>query len=74
MTSFEPTGEQQAIIGRYPHIAGMPLSDLHDFQIAAKARQAESFQAHLARKGSAEVVDPSWPSRPWTPPPGGEPA
>lgn len=45
----------------YPVIADMTPEELHRFQVKAKAEQAASFQDYLRRKGSAEVIDPSWP-------------
>lgn len=52
----------------YPEIARMTLEELHAFQVKAKAEQAASFQDHLRRKGSDEVIDPSWPIVPWVEP------
>lgn len=56
-------------LGRaFPQIARMTLDELHAFQVKAKAEQAASFQEHLRRKGSDEVIDPSWPMIPWREP------
>ena len=53
----------------YPAIAGMSRVELHDLQVKAKADQAASFQDYLRKQGNDEVVDGSWPYRPYT---GGE--
>lgn len=53
------------IASAYPHVGGMSLTELHAFQVKAKAQQARSFQDYLRRTGSAEVVDGSWPLRAW---------
>lgn len=50
---------------RFPQIAAMNLPDLHALQVTAKAAQAASFQDYLRRQGSAEIVDASWPARPY---------
>jgi DNA polymerase-3 subunit epsilon len=55
-----------AIAARNPRIAAMPLAELHDLQVKAKADQARSFQDYLRRQGKPEVIDGSWPVRPWT--------
>jgi DNA polymerase III subunit epsilon len=54
------------IAAAYPHVGRMSLTELHAFQVKAKAGQARSFQDYLRRTGSAEVVDGSWPLRAWT--------
>ncbi len=51
---------------RYPQIGKMTAEELHDYQVRAKAEQAESFQKHLRSKGSSEVISPAWPMIPWT--------
>jgi DNA polymerase III subunit epsilon len=51
------------IARKYPALASKPLAELHQLQVRAKAEQAKSFQDHLRRKGSDEVIDPSWPIR-----------
>ena len=48
---------------RYPAIAAMPVAELHELQVKAKADQAASFQDYLRRQGSDEIVDGSWPFR-----------
>ena len=53
------------IAARYPRIAAMSLEELHDLQVKAKAEQARSFQEYLRRQGKTEVIDPSWPLKPW---------
>lgn len=55
-----------AIARRYPHVGRMSLTELHAFQVKAKRDQARSFQAFLRSQGSSEVIDPSWPFKPWT--------
>lgn len=54
------------IARKYPAIASKPLAELHELQVKAKAEQAASFQEHLRRKGSDEVIDGSWPLKVWT--------
>lgn len=54
------------IAARYPHVAAMPPTELHAFQVKAKREQAMSFRAYLTRQGKEEQVDGSWPLRPWT--------
>lgn len=49
----------------HPHIAAMPLDELHDMQVKAKAEQAASFQDYLRRQGNTEVIDGTWPVKPW---------
>lgn len=46
---------------RYPRIAEMPLAELHDLQVKARAGQAASFQDYLRRQGKPDVIDGSWP-------------
>jgi DNA polymerase-3 subunit epsilon len=53
------------IAARYPHITAMTMTELHAYQVRAKARQAASFQDYLRRHGSDEVIDGSWPYIPW---------
>lgn len=50
----------------YPQIGAMPLPELHDLQVKAKASQAASFQDYLRRQGKTEVIDGTWPLKPWT--------
>lgn len=50
----------------YPQIGAMDLPDLREMQVKAKAEQAASFQQYLERQGKAEVIDGSWPIKPWT--------
>lgn len=59
------------IAQRYPEIAGMPLAELHELQVKARAEQAASLQEYFRRQGKSEVVDGSWPLKPWTADPGG---
>jgi len=54
------------IAARHPHIAAMSLADLHALQVRAKAEQAASFQAYLRSQGKTDVIDGSWPLKPWT--------
>ncbi len=54
------------IAARYPQIAAMGLEELHDLQVKAKAGQVASFQDYLRRQGKTEVIDGSWPLKPWT--------
>lgn len=49
----------------YPRIAAMTLTELHDLQAAAKAEQSASFQQYLRRQGKPDVIDGSWPVRPY---------
>lgn len=53
------------IAQRFPSVATMPLADLHAMQVRAKAQQARSFQEYQAKQGKTEVIDGSWPLRPW---------
>lgn len=55
-----------AIARRYPHIGAMPLGELHALQVKAKARQAASYQEFLSKQGKTEIIDRSWPLKPWT--------
>lgn len=50
---------------RYPSIAALTPAELHDLQVKAKAAQAASFQEHLRRQGKPEVIDGSWPFKPY---------
>jgi DNA polymerase III subunit epsilon len=52
---------------RYPELAVMTAPELHELQVKAKADQAASFQDYLKRKGSTEIIDPSWPVIPHKP-------
>ena len=54
------------IAQRYPALAAMPLGELHDLQVKAKAEQAASFQDYLRRQGKTDVIDGSWPFKVWT--------
>jgi DNA polymerase-3 subunit epsilon len=47
----------------HPHIAAMPLPELHAFQVRAHAAWASEFEAYLRRQGKPEVIDPAWPLR-----------
>jgi len=49
----------------YPHIARMPATELHAYQVEARRKQADSFRDYLRRQGKNEPVDGSWPLRPW---------
>lgn len=52
-------------IGRqHPAIGNATPEDLHKAQTAWAAEHAESFQAHLERKGSTDVINPAWPMIP----------
>lgn len=53
------------IAARNPHIARMDPTELHAFQVRARRDQARSFAEHLAKKGTPEHVDGSWPWKPW---------
>jgi DNA polymerase-3 subunit epsilon len=56
------------IAHRNPSVARMPLEQLHQMQVKAKADQAAGFADYLRRQGkSADDVDGSWPLRPWVP-------
>jgi DNA polymerase III subunit epsilon len=50
----------------YPQIGAMPLPDLRELQVRAKAEQSRSFQEYLRRQGKTEVIDGSWPLKTWT--------
>jgi DNA polymerase-3 subunit epsilon len=50
----------------YPRIGAMPLPDLRELQVRAKAEQSRSFQEYLRRQGKTEVIDGSWPLKTWT--------
>jgi DNA polymerase-3 subunit epsilon len=54
------------IAQRYPALASMPLDELHELQVKARAEQAASFQDYLRRQGKTEVIDGTWPMKPWT--------
>lgn len=49
----------------HPQLAEMTLPELHELQVKAKASQAASFQDYLRRQGKTEVIDGSWPFKPW---------
>lgn len=53
------------IARNYPVIGATPLGDLHELQVKAKAGQAASFQDYLRRQGNDEVIDGSWPLKPF---------
>jgi DNA polymerase-3 subunit epsilon len=54
------------IAQRNPHIARMPLHELHDLQVRAKAEQARSFRAYLERQGKPhDDVRDEWPLVPY---------
>jgi DNA polymerase-3 subunit epsilon len=56
------------IAQRNPDIAGMPLHELHELQVRAKAEQARSFRDYLAKKGEpADDVREEWPLIPYSP-------
>jgi DNA polymerase-3 subunit epsilon len=48
-----------------PAIAALSRVALHDLQVRAKAEQAASFQDYLRKQGSGEVIDGSWPVKPF---------
>jgi DNA polymerase-3 subunit epsilon len=50
----------------YPRLATMPLADLHELQVKAKAEQAASLQAFRRTQGKTGVIDGSWPIKVWT--------
>ena len=49
----------------YPAIGRMSASELMAFQAEAAREQAVSLQQHFRRQGKHELVDPSWPIRPF---------
>jgi DNA polymerase-3 subunit epsilon len=52
------------ICQRYPAVAGMSLTDLHDAQVEWAREQAASLQAYFRRSGKPdEVLDGTWPVR-----------
>jgi DNA polymerase III subunit epsilon len=53
------------IAREYPHIAAMSMTELHAFQVQAKREQARSLQELRRKQGSDEVIDESWPLKPW---------
>ncbi|MER7500490.1 3'-5' exonuclease [Nonomuraea pusilla] len=54
------------IAQRYPHIAAMPLHELHALQVKAKAEQARSFRQYLIKQGKAhDDVREEWPIVPF---------
>lgn len=55
----------------YPEIGQMSPAELMAFQVDAAREQAWSLQEHFCRQGKDEVVDPSWPIRPFVPADGG---
>lgn len=48
-------GEQHAPVG------SLPLTDLHELQVAAAAEQSASLQQYLRRKDPQAVVEQAWP-------------
>lgn len=54
------------IAQRYPALASMPLEELHELQVKAKAEQAASLEDFFRTQGRHEVVDGSWPIKAWT--------
>jgi DNA polymerase-3 subunit epsilon len=54
-----------AIGVKYPRIAEMPLGELYEYQVKAKAEQARSLAEYFAKQGKPEPVDGSWPLKPW---------
>lgn len=53
------------IANRYPHVAEMPLDELHAAQTRWRAEQCASFQDYLRRSGKPDaVIDGSWPFTP----------
>ena len=48
-----------------PSVAAMAPGELHDLQVKAKAAQAAGFQDYLRRQGKAEIIDGSWPCKPY---------
>ncbi|MFI6903056.1 exonuclease domain-containing protein [Nonomuraea sp. NPDC050394] len=56
------------IAQRNPRIAAMPLHELHELQVRAKAEQAASFRQYLAKQGKphGDVRD-EWPLIPYQP-------
>jgi DNA polymerase-3 subunit epsilon len=53
----------QRIAEKYPKLQ-VPGGLLHRWQVDWHAAWAENFEAHLRSKGSADVIDRSWPLRP----------
>ncbi|WP_101784258.1 3'-5' exonuclease [Nonomuraea indica] len=54
------------IAQRNPHIADMPLHELHELQARAKAEQAQSFRAYLQKQGKPhDDVRDEWPVIPY---------
>lgn len=54
---------------KFPKIAQMPLVELHRWQVRAKAEQAASFRAYLAKQNKpADDVRDEWPLVPYTAP------
>ncbi|WP_113699158.1 3'-5' exonuclease [Nonomuraea lactucae] len=54
------------IAQRNPRIAEMPLHELHELQVRAKAEQARSFRAYLERQGKPfDDVREEWPIVPF---------
>lgn len=53
------------IASRHHAIGARTLAELQEFQAAAKAEQSASFQDYLRKQGKDEVVDGSWPIRPF---------
>lgn len=59
------------IAKRYPRIGEMPAAELMALQAGAAREQALSLQDYFRRQGKDEVIDPSWPIRPFVPVDGG---
>lgn len=56
------------IAQRNPRIGNMPLHELHELQVKAKAEQAQSFRAYLAKQGKPhDDVRDEWPVVPFEP-------
>lgn len=49
---------------RYPDIAAMSLSQLHDAQVRWRAEQSASLEQYFRRKDPGAVVDGTWPIHP----------
>jgi len=51
------------IAQRHPDVAALDLDALTALQTRMHLAWAENFQAHLASKGSTEIIDTAWPLR-----------
>jgi DNA polymerase-3 subunit epsilon len=51
----------------HPHIAAMPLPELHAFQARAHETWADGFESYLRSQGKSEIIDRAWPLRSTTP-------